>query len=120
MYSDSAPTEVIGRLLIIGFYLAMLIRNILSWNFHVEKVGKFLPFPTASLIAGLVVQLLGSAMVLLDYHASIGAAALIAFTVVATAIYHPFWTVRDAQLRNYHALLFSNNVAIVGGLFLLM
>ena len=39
---------------------------------------------------------------------------------VATAIYHRFWQMDDPMKRNFSRLALLNNVAIVGGLLLLL
>lgn len=59
-------------------------------------------------------------MLLLGYEVQLGALLLIAFIVVATALFLRFWRERDVVKKNFHAILFCNNFAIVGGLVILL
>jgi uncharacterized membrane protein YphA (DoxX/SURF4 family) len=43
-----------------------------------------------------------------------------AFTVLASAIFHRFWEKKDPLQRNASRLALLSNVAIVGGLLLLL
>jgi len=45
---------------------------------------------------------------------------LIIFTVLATAIFHRFWQRQDPTQRNASRIALLSNVAIVGGLLLLL
>jgi len=58
--------------------------------------------------------------VLSGIRADIGALCLIAFTALATAIFHRFWQRSDPMQRRISKLFFMSNVAIVGGLLLLI
>ena len=66
--------------------------------------------------ATIVVQLGGSALVLFAQgrRAALGAAALAAFTVLATVIGHPFWTM--SGIERFHNLnAFLEHAGLVGG-----
>ena len=62
----------------------------------------------------------GCALLLIGWHADIGVWFLIVFTIAATAIFHRFWQVSDPMRRNIGRIMFLNNTAILGGLFLLL
>ena len=66
----------------------------------------------------LAQQLVGAALVLSGIRADIGALCLIAFTVLATAIFHRFWQKTDPIQARMSRLVFMSNAAIVGGLLL--
>jgi putative oxidoreductase len=78
------------------------------------------PFPAAAFWTGIALQLTGCALVLLDWHAEIGVWCLILFTVMATAIFHRFWSMPDAAKRNSSRIILLGNTAILGGLLLLL
>lgn len=113
-------THTIGQILIGGFFLITLIKNVSIWKINVAMVGEVLPFPALALTIGLLVEFVGATMLVLDYRAQTGAMVLIAFTVTATALFLRFWTEKDPVKQNYHAILFFNNFAIVGGLLLVL
>lgn len=113
-------TQTIGQALIGGFFLVTIAKNLSMWRTNVAMVREVLPFPSLALAIGFLVELVGATMVAFDYHANVGAQALIAFTVVATTLFLRFWTEKDPVRQNYHAILFFNNFAIVGGLVLIL
>jgi uncharacterized membrane protein YphA (DoxX/SURF4 family) len=49
-----------------------------------------------------------------------GVYCLIVFTVAATAIFHRFWQMPDPAKRNSSRIILLGNIAILGGLLLLL
>ena len=65
--------------------------------------------------------ILGSLSLLLGLHTRHGAMLLFGVTIVATVLMHAFWQIHDnAAARQADFDLFSRNVAIAGGLLLLV
>ncbi|HSC95710.1 MAG TPA: DoxX family protein [Burkholderiales bacterium] len=123
MFGDASWTELAGRLLIVGFFVAAGLFNLAAQRVkdHIALLAGFgVPFPAVAYWAGLAVQFAGCALVLADWHAEIGAWLLIVFTVAANALFHRYWTVQDPGRRNVTRLLLLNGIAILGGLFLLL
>lgn len=67
----------------------------------------------------IVLELLGGVSVLLGFKARYGAMALILFLIPATLIFHNFWAFEGAQ-QQMQMINFLKNVAIMGGLLLLV
>jgi putative oxidoreductase len=122
MYQDLSALQVAGQLLIAFLFLGTGVRNsTLKFRQHLDRmVAAGVPQARLVLIAGFAMQFVGGAMIALDYHRSIGAAILIAFTVLATAIFHQYWRVEDPLRRHLHVSFIFSNCGIVGGLLLLM
>jgi uncharacterized membrane protein YphA (DoxX/SURF4 family) len=120
---DLAWANTAGRLLLGGFFLAAAVVNVVSPGSirdHVERMRAFgTPAPQSAFWCGIVLQLIGTTLVLSDIRADIGALCLIAFTLLATAIFHRFWQRTDPMQERISRLFFMSNVAIVGGLLLL-
>lgn len=66
--------------------------------------------------ATIALQAAGSAMVVLNLWPLVGAAALAAFTLVATWLGHSFWRKPGGQ-RVQEAYGFVANIGLLGGLF---
>jgi transmembrane protein len=66
----------------------------------------------------ILVQLGGSALVILGRAAWLGAGALAVFTAIATLIAHSFWTVGDPMERFHEMNTFLEHIALIGGLIL--
>ena len=52
--------------------------------------------------------------------AATGVVLLMIFTIAATAIFHRFWEKRDPLARNLSRITLLGNLAILGGLMLLL
>ena len=122
MFEGQSALQISGQLLIAFLFLATGIINA-GWKFqqHLDRmIDAGVPFARPALITGFALQFVGGAMLALDYRVPLAAVILIVFTVVATAIFHRFWLIKD-PLRRHLALSFVfNNIGIVGGLLLMM
>lgn len=113
-------THTIGQFMIGGFFLITLIKNLTSWKTNVAMVDEVLPFPGIALGLGFLLEFAGAMLLVLNLDVQLGAALLIAFTVLATVLFLRFWSEKEPVRQNYHAILFFNNLAIIGGLLLLL
>lgn len=71
-----------------------------------------------TVMATLIVQLGGSAAIVVGRFAWAGAGALGVFTALATLIAHPFWTVTDPMARFHERNTFLEHAGLIGGLVL--
>lgn len=103
--------------------LLFLFRGVTAipkFKHHSARIGsRGVPCPDLVLTGGLAMMLMGGAMVALDYYAWIGASMLIVFTLSANFLYHNFWEM-EGELANRHLYTFFNNVAVMGGLILVI
>lgn len=122
-FNDASWLDSAGRLLIVAFFVIVGIRNLSK--FHIEDHIKRLtmtgtPMPAAAFWAGVVIEFVGCALLLLNWRPAIGVLCLIVFTVLATALLLRFWEADDPMKRIGMQNGFMSNVAIVGGLLLLL
>jgi uncharacterized membrane protein YphA (DoxX/SURF4 family) len=123
MYNDASILEIIGRIVMAGFFLVTVALNANKTQLksHVDRmVAGHAPYPTFVFWFGIVMESVGAVLVLADWHADIGAILLIIFTVLATAIFLRFWQQRDPMRKVMMRNGFLSNVAIVGGLLMLL
>ena len=122
MYQDQTPLHIAGQLLIAFLFLATGIVNVTTkFQQHLDRmVAVGVPYAKPLLVAGFAMQFAGALLVALDWHRALGAAILIVFTVLATAIFHQYWRVEDPLRRHLHVSFIFSNCGIVGGLLLLM
>ena len=76
------------------------------------------PLPAVAVAATVAVQLLGGLAIVLGWQFRAAAAALAAFTVVATLIGHPFWAFAGVEFQRQLTTALEH-LAIVGGYLLL-
>jgi putative oxidoreductase len=115
--------EIAGRQLIVAFFLVTGVSNLTRARIddHIQRMRAFgTPAPAAAFWLGIAIQFAGSAMLAFDWHPALGTMLLIVFTVAATLIFHRFWAKPDPMQRNVSRIALLGNVAILGGLFLLL
>jgi putative oxidoreductase len=120
MYDNHTPLQAAGQLLLAFTFLGTGVRNA-GWKFrqHVDRMAAYgVPQARLALVAGFVLQFAGGTLLLLDVHRAMGAALLIAFTVLASAIFHRWWRVADPLLSHLHLSNLIVNCGVIGGLLL--
>ena len=118
--SLAAVLIILGRILLGGHFLVAGIRNLLNFNHRMTLPtfrGSGIPAPV--MLTGFVVQVLGGASVVLGLWPAVGAAALIAFMVAATSLYHNFLAFSGAE-RAQHLNFVLINCALTGGFLLVI
>lgn len=115
---------VFGRGLMALIFLLAAYFKILNWDSTVSTLEAHrLPFPAFLLAVALLTELLCGAAVFVGFRTRMAALLLFLYTCTVTYVLHDFWTYADpAQLQRYaHELqLFVKNMAIAGGLLLLV
>ena len=112
-----------GRLLLIGFFVVAGLCNLTREQIkaHIDYMGEAgTPYPAAAFWIGIVLQFTGCALILAGWHPAIGVYCLIVFIIAATAIFLRFWEKKDPMQRTIFRQFLLNNVAILGGLLLLL
>src|SRR5688572_9866276 len=115
MFQEHTGLQAAGQLLLAFAFLATGVRNA-GWKFrsHADRMAAYgVPRPALVLVTGLVLQFVGSVLLALDLSRSVGAGLLIAFTVLASAIFHPWWLVQDPLLRHLHLSNLLVNCGVV-------
>ncbi len=122
MYEGQTAAQIAGQLLIAFLFLATGVLNaVFKVQPHLDRmVAVGVPFARAALYFGFTLQLVGGAMLALDWRTDIACPILILFTVVATAMFHQYWRVEDPIRRHMHFSFIFSNLAIIGGLLAVM
>ena len=77
------------------------------------------PLADLAVPASGILSLVAGLMVLLGYHAKLGAAGLVAFLVPVTLTMHKFWGIADPMMAQMQQVMFMKNVALIGGALML-
>lgn len=120
MNALSTPAALIGRLLLGGFFLYYGLSKftaLAGTAGYIASQGLPMPGVLAFLTAAL--ETLGGLALLIGFQARIAALALAGFTLLATFIFHAFWAV-PAEQAFVQQLMFMKNLALTGGLFMLV
>lgn len=114
---------IAGRQLMVLFFLVTGISNLTKARIadHIERMGALgVPFPASAFWLGIALQFTGCALLGFDWHPALGVICLMAFTIAATSIFHRFWEKSDPMQRNISRITLLGNLAILGGLLLLL
>jgi len=120
VYRDHSALQAAGQLLLALAFLASGVRNAF-WTFaqHEQRMAALgVPFPKWVLLGGFALLFPGALLLLLDYQREIAAWLLIAFTLLASLIFHRWWLIADPLLRHLHIGNLLVNLAVAGGLLL--
>lgn len=110
--------------------MACLARTLLTLPFWVSGISKLLFFDAgvaemaraglepavAFNIATIVVQLAGSALIILNRGAWLGAGALASFTALTILLVHRFWAIADEPFRTIALHVSTEHLGLIGGL----
>lgn len=111
---------MIGQILIGLFFVYMGLYNLKNRSHLIEKVKLQYPtIPEWALFVLVVLEIAAGVAIVFDFVTIIGAIYLIAFTILATLLLHPFWTATGRDMWK-HLSIVVNNVAIIGGLLLII
>lgn len=121
MSLGEAIAPFLGRLLLAWFFLSEGYAAFDNWSGTTTLMAmKGLPAPGALLFIALAVVVLGGASLVLGLRTRLGALALFAFTIVVTLLMHDYWTLHEASARQADYDLFIRNLAVAGGLLVLI
>jgi uncharacterized membrane protein YphA (DoxX/SURF4 family) len=120
-HADHTPIQVLAHVLIAALFVIVGVRNMFNWDGVIKRMTELkVPMPRLSFPLALVVQFAGAALVLADFHAQWGAVLLIGFTIITSAYYHRYWTYGDPRQSATHFQFACNNLAVIGGLLLII
>ena len=105
-----------GRILLVYIFLLSgygKITNFAGTAGYMAKYG--MPMIEFFLVCAILLELVGSLMLVVGWKARWGALALIVFVVPTTLIFHAYWAVPPEQAYG-QMIQFQKNLAILGGL----
>ena len=108
-----------GRLLVAYLFIPAGFAKLMGFAGtvgYIKSVG--LPLPEVAAAIAIVVELGAGIALLLGYKTRIAAIVLAVFTLVASFFFHAYWAAPEA-MKMVATLLFTKNIAIVGGLLTL-
>jgi uncharacterized membrane protein YphA (DoxX/SURF4 family) len=121
-HADNTALQILAQAMIAFLFLYRCFTALPRFNQHAKRLaGRGIPLAKLSLVGGFGMMLIGGTAILIDYQAQIGASILIAFTIFANVLYHDFWNKKDDWAERNRALYtFCNNVAVMGGLLMVV
>ena len=114
-------SPLVGRLALAWFFLSEVYARAGAWEANVSLMAlKGVPAPPFLFALAILVMILGGVSLLLGFHARHGAMLLFGFTAVSSVLMHDYWHIREAAARTADYEIFARNIAIAGGLLMIM
>ena len=121
LHAGHSLLQIFAHVCIAFLFLYRGITAFPQFGEHMETMRSHrVPFPKFVLYCGFAVMLLGGLSVLFDFYVWIGAGMLVVFTVLANVLYHDFWVMTEPRQKQTHLWIFCNNIAVTGGLLLVI
>jgi putative oxidoreductase len=113
-------SPLVGRFVLAWYFLSQAWMAGHQWDETVSGMAaRQVPAAPLLLAIAIVVMALGAFSLIFGYHARHGAMLLFAFVLIVSVVMHPFWKITDAtRAADYE--LFARNVAIAGGLLMIV
>ena len=119
MPTDLPSTALLlGRLLLGGGMFVAGFRNAMAFPVLRGLLAGKVPMPDVALIISIAALLAGGGLLAIGVLVPLASAALIVFVVVATALFHDFWTLPKGPERVQKVNSFLSNVMLIGGLLI--
>jgi len=112
---------LIARILTCGIWIAAGLYKVTHFNHTVDEMaGHGIPLAKLSLLVVIVMELVGSLLMVIDSYVWLVSLAWIAFMIPASWLYHGRYMVKDGTINFVQWVLFWKNVSIAGGLIALI
>ncbi len=114
-------SPLVGRLVLAWFFIGEALAYAGQWDATIQLMAlKHIPAPPLLLAIGLIAMILGGLSLVFGFQARHGAVLLFGFTVVVSVAMHDFWRIANPLDRAADYEVFARNMAIAGGLLLLV
>jgi putative oxidoreductase len=114
-------SPLVGRWMLAWFFLSTAYEKAHDWDSTLTLMNMSnIPFAPPLLAVALLVMVMGGMSLLIGFQTRHGAMLLFAFTAVTTVLMNAYWTFSDAVQRGQQYEIFARNIAIAGGLLLLV
>lgn len=112
---------LVGRILIASLFILTGVEQVQHWNAAALSMARHGLSPIGPLLAAAVVIQIGAgASLVIGFRTRFMALALFLFTMIVNFTMHDFWVVSDPDLTRSQMQLFAKNIALSGGLLMLV
>ena len=121
MSMGEAIAPFVGRVILAWFFLAEAYTRTVDWDATVNLLNTLgVPFAPITHFVTLTVMVLASVSLIIGLRARVGALALFSFVAVSNIFMNDYWNIADVIERREAATAFARNLALGGGLLVLM
>jgi putative oxidoreductase len=111
----------LGRCALVWFYLTGALNILADWHqVAALMAAKHVPLPPLLLLIALLLIFMGCISLFFGWQTRHGAVMLFGLTIVAAVTMHDFWHYADGAARAAEMGIFARDIAICGGLLLMV
>ena len=112
---------LVGRCMIAGLFILAGVQKLLHWQDSALYMAQHGVSVVQPLLALAIVTELGAGLgLIIGFRTRLMALMLFAFTLAVSFVMHDFWMMGDPELARAETQLFAKNMAIAGGLLVLV
>jgi len=114
-------SPLVGRLILAWFFLGSALAYADQWDATIQLMAlKGIPAAPLLLALALIAMFLGGLSLVFGFQTRYGAVLLFGFTIIASVAMHNYWMIQSPIDRAADYDIFARNMAIAGGLLLLV
>ena len=112
---------LVGRVMIAAIFILAGFEKLQHWNASALSMAQHgMTMIGPSLALAIVIEIGAGLALIIGFRTRLMALTLFMFTLVVSFVMHDFWTIGDADLARVEMQLFAKNMAIAGGLLMLV
>lgn len=112
---------LVGRVMIAAIFILAGFEKLQHWNASALSMAQHgMSMIGPSLALAIMVEIGAGIALIIGFRTRLMALTLFMFTLVVSFVMHDFWTIGDADLARVEMQLFAKNMAIAGGLLMLV
>jgi putative oxidoreductase len=112
---------LVGRTMLASLFILSGLEKVQHWNQSALNMASHgLTMIGPSLAVATIIELGAGLGLVLGFRTRMMALTLFMYTLVVSFLMHDFWTISDAELVQVEMQLFAKNMAIAGGLLMMV
>ncbi len=112
---------LVGRVMIAAIFILAGFEKLQHWNASALSMAQHgMSMIGPSLALAIVLEIGAGIALIIGFRTRLMALTLFMFTLVVSFVMHDFWAIGDADLARVEMQLFAKNMAIAGGLLMLV
>lgn len=106
----------VSRILFGGYFIYNAFNHLFNGkSMAAYAASKGVPMPKVAIFISGLLLLFGGAGILVGFYVPLAVAALILFLIPVTFMMHDFWKEKDPMMKMTQQIMFTKNLALLGG-----
>lgn len=121
MAACATAADMAGRALLGGFFVLASVQHVLHWQTMLNELSRHhIPAPRVALTFANLFEVIAGTLLIANQWPALVASALAAYTLLVSLLMLDFWRMPPGPPRNESQQAFFYNLALIGGLLLVI